>query len=76
MSATLLRRFYQCSAIVLTMSGQAMGTLWSRVRFTHGGHSGVTLTPVLSSVGMFLPRLFQGISPVCHSCSWRILLPS
>ena len=55
MSTTLLRRFCRCSAVVSTTSGRAVGTLWSQAKFTHGDHSRITLTPVLSSVGTFLP---------------------
>ena len=44
-----------------------------QAKFTHGGHSGVTVAPVLViSLRMFLLLLFQGVSPVILSYCWRI----
>ena len=75
MSATPSRRFCLCSALLLTCVGGAAMTLVfsSRARFTCGGSSGVTVTPVsVISLGMFLLLLFQGVSPVILSYCWRI----
>ena len=74
-SITPSRKFCQCSAIVsawATWTVGAPGRL-SWAWFTHGGHSGCITTLVfVTSLGMFLQFLFQGVSPVILSCCWRI----
>ena len=78
MSTTPLRSSCLCLSPKLTHRVWAVGTpgTHSWARFICGGNSGVTLTPVLFSLRMFLQLLFQGVSPVCHSFSWRIARPS
>ena len=74
-SATLSRRFCLCSALLSTWAVGAVVTLGrsSWARFTRGGSSGVTVTPVSAiSLRMFLLLLFQGVSPVSLLYCWRI----
>ena len=74
-SATPLKRFCWCSAIVSAWATWTVGALGcsSRAWFTCGGHSGCTTTPVSGiSLRKFLQLLFQGVSPVILSCCWRI----
>ena len=58
----------------VVLAGVAPGHM-SQAKLTHRGSLGVTLTLVLFSLGMFPLLLFQGVSPVCNSCSWMIAYP-
>ena len=78
MSATPLRSSCLCLSNGLTLwavwAGVAPRTIcWAWL--THGGSSGVILTPALFSLRTFPQLLFQGVSPVCNSCSQMIALP-
>ena len=78
MSATLLRSSCLCLSTESTHRVWAVGTpgTHSWAWLTCGGSSGVTITLVSFSLRMFLLLLFQGVSPVCHLCSWSIAHPS
>ena len=74
-SVTPSRRFCLCSALLSIWAGGGMGAPGhsSRAKFAHVGHSRVTTAPMsVTSLGMFLLLLFQGVSPVILLCCWRI----
>ena len=78
MSTTLLRSSCLCLSNGSTLwegTGWAPGTFCG-TWFVLGGNSRVTVTLVLFSLRMFPLLLFQGVSPVCCSCSRSIARPS